>query len=78
MADAHQRWMDRYDENSQPTSEGTRLSFTVYVYPDGHGSLYFLKPQSKTIDKPGRWVANTEQAVEAFRAIWEEAVTRPK
>ncbi len=73
-----QRWLDRLDENAKPTEKGMRFSFTVYVYPDGQGSLYCLKPESKTIDEPGLRVGGVEPVVEAFRAVWEQASGHPK
>ena len=74
---AQDKWLARLDQNAQSTSAGVRFSFTLYVYPDGQGSLYFLKPKSKTIDEPGLRFGGAEALLDAIRAVWDEATSYP-
>lgn len=70
----YHKWLDQMFANLKRTPKGVRLSLTVYVYPDGHGNLYYLNPEGKTIDEMGgQPVNNIEEAVEAFRSVWEQA-----
>jgi len=75
---AHEKWLARLDENAQATSAGVRFSFTLYVYPNGQGSLYSLKAKSKTIDEPGFRFGNVVALLDAVRAAWEAASSYPK
>ena len=53
------------------TKSGARLDLRLYIYPDGHGNIHY-----KTLDNGedrNQPVPNLDQAMEAFRAIWEHA-----
>ena len=48
-----------------------RLDLRLYIYPDGHGNIH-LKTLDTGEDR-NQPVPTLEQAMEAFRAIWEHA-----
>jgi hypothetical protein len=75
---AYQKWLDRLSEHVKPTPKGVRLSLTLYVYPDGHGNLYFQRPDTGKLDEAGQPVNNVDEAVQAFQAVWEQAADHPK
>jgi hypothetical protein len=75
---AFKRWLDRMDAHIKPTPKGVRLTLTFYVYPDGHGNLIFQNPETGKPDVENQPVDSVEEAVGAFRAVWERAANCPK
>ena len=55
-----------------------RLDLTLYVYPDGHGNLYFQKPETGKLDDANQPVNNIDEAVDVFRSVWESATAHRK
>lgn len=75
---AFRKWLDRLDANIKPTPKGVRLDMTFYVYPDGHGNLIFQNPVTRKLDAENQPVNSIDEAVDAVRAVWEQATIYPK
>jgi len=75
---AFEKWIESVEKNANLTKKGVRINLAMYVYPDGHGNLCFLKPDSGKLDTEGQPVNNVEEAVHAVRSIWEKAANLPK
>jgi hypothetical protein len=52
------------------TEKGVRVELFFYVYPDGNGYLHYTTSGGQDANLP---VPSAEQALEMFRAIWEQA-----
>jgi len=57
------------------TKKGVRVDLFFYVYPDGHGNLHYATTAGEDANLP---VPNLGQALEVFRAIWEDAQTHER
>ena len=60
-------WVNRFPIQTNRT--GVRLDLRLNVYPEGNG--YLVSSESSELNQP---VNNVEEAINAFRELWERAV----
>ena len=65
---SYQDWLDNLPMKVNPT--GVRIDLRAYVYPDGHGNLFY---PGEGGNQP---LGSVDEAVDAFRDIWERASRR--
>jgi hypothetical protein len=53
------------------TERGARLDLRIYIYPDGHGNIHYVSPD--TNQDSNLPVPNAGEAMAVLRQVWERA-----
>jgi hypothetical protein len=68
---AYDDWLHDLPNQAHITNSGARIALWLYVYPDGHGVVQYVRPDGRGgLEQP---VNHVEEALNVLRDVWDRA-----